>query len=429
MLHLIKSSRTCTRSLFLVPRSTCFATLVKNSTKNKTKHKIQEAEFEPIIQGKIKHLNLWNSPLSWQRDIANKLNSQKCPQCKKTKSRLDHKDDVHSCSSCGFNIYCSDECLSLAREKHDKICHILRDIHLDEIKFKNINTKIMNDTMPNLDTLKFQDIRSWDNILQIGGKYNYMNRFWSHLLSFPFTLSYGLSHLTKLSNKTPIHIVILGADSESKLPTIFWKKVINQFFPNNKFQITMIGPAISNNLHLKSIKINDNLSLGYLKGKFHELFPTKNNFEFTNAEYIRTENAEPFTNSDLKTHLISQLYKSEVENFIFPHVYFLPNSGIGSDSTKSNWYPTIQLLSKVRANFGRSIAMFTSFNDNDHHKDITFIENYFKEHKLEKIWVVKDIKNPFKSLRYGVRTPGEDDIIEILKVNDKLSILMLPQRT
>jgi hypothetical protein len=138
-------------------------------------------------------------------------------------------------------------------------------------------------------------------------------RMLTSLLTYPLTLAHGIE--TIYGSKRPnLNVLLLGARSESSLPLKWWAECLHACSSSN-INITMLGPGlqITNNLEIlldfpnsetKKLRIA-NLKKNYCR--FHD----------------HLESVKMIQSNDL---------------------FVLFNPGIGSDSQKQFWQPTIELL-------------------------------------------------------------------------------------
>lgn len=351
--------------------------------------------------------------------FSNQFRQQPCAECGGAK-----KQD-HVCGQCGFNLWCSPECeVKAVKSKNHTLCPRLRRVHKDQVLFRSTTSEEFKKSTPSFANLKAGTIEHWDELFDKQPYYNdvernYVRRFWSAMLTYPMTLAMGLRHLSKIKSDT-VHICVLGAANETIVPPEYWHGVLNEYFPGKQILITMIGPAIPVRYHDKCLTPKDVsadvMSIGWLKGHFHQFFAP--------GEFDKET-------PDVRNHLMQGLHP-KTDNWVPPHVYFLPNSGMGVDHTSSNWQPTLKTLMRLKTepSEGRPLLLMSSFNDDDQADDLRAIDKLYKEHGKEPNWIVPPKRNPFQSKVHGIRVDYSEKGrgTELLRSNGNIAMLLLPTR-
>lgn len=154
----------------------------------------------------------------------------------------------------------------------------------------------------------------------------------SALLTFPLTLSYGLSQIFPAEHKVEaLNILVVGARSESSLPMVWWREMLCANSNAATHNIRMVGPGLQQN---KSVYGSATTGVAITKSDSN----TKKTLSVTN-NYTMT--------ADKKLHTdFSALHEHPEHNKLlrWADVFVLFNPGYGNDTLKELWEPTIKQL-------------------------------------------------------------------------------------
>jgi hypothetical protein len=174
----------------------------------------------------------------------------------------------------------------------------------------------------------------------------------SSLLTFPLSLSYGLSYLFPHTNayghadgpadgptadRNKLNVLVLGARSESSLPALWWRELLSKSGTN--INIRMLGPGLQQNKSLSMSNVSnvsnmsnmskyESISVGGVEGV--RSLQIENNFPALDDMKLFHDNADA------------------MGLMLWADVFVLYNPGYGTLRLKDSWSPSLRLLLQTR---------------------------------------------------------------------------------
>lgn len=240
----------------------------------------------------------------------------------------------------------------------------------------------------------------------------------SSLLTFPLTLSYGLSLLFRIPGLPPqvLHsddapqfkrnVLIVGARSESSLPHAWWRELLYSHHSAmlKELNIRMIGPGLQqskrNASHTStstcSIKLSDQANEAVSK--------------------VLNVTVNSSADSDGKRHEDFNLlheHPERMELLQWADAFVLFNPGIGNEYLKGYWDPTIRLLLSTR-----KPILCTAYGMHDLRRDLNCLDAISAEEDDQDLgepleFAFPPHENPFKSWKRTIdpKEEGDDGIV------------------
>jgi hypothetical protein len=195
--------------------------------------------------------------------------------------------------------------------------------------------------------------------------------FLSHLLTYPLTLSYIMSsRLPLVQNDRPQKIAIVGARSESTLPSVYWKELVvsQQRRQQPSIELDFVGPEVMKRSNAvprqTTTTVDDESSL--------VMPPT-----FVYSPNYLTD----IPGDRLKEYDTIVLF----------------NPGLGHPHLKEGWSQSLEVLKSLASTNNANVNLFTTCHSNyDMERDVEVLSQYFSPDCLE----VRI--NPFASRRGDV---------------------------
>jgi splicing suppressor protein 51 len=212
----------------------------------------------------------------------------------------------------------------------------------------------------------------------------------SSLLTFPLTLSYGISYLFPHGSYGPtadkLNVLVLGARSESSLPALWWKELLAHSGKIANFNIRMLGPGLQLN---NSLGKHDRLSVGGA------------------ARSVQIENNFPAADCD-----DMKLFHGHAEAMPllrWADVFVLYNPGYGTQALKESWAPSLRLLLMTR-----KPVLCTAYGSHDLRRDLSFLDEITMQEDDQDLgepidFLIPPHENPFKSFKCTIDPKEEGD--------------------
>eukprot|EP01038_Epipyxis_sp_PR26KG_P009112 gene9112-12291_t len=251
----------------------------------------------------------------------------------------------------------------------------------------------------------------------------------SSLLTFPLSLAYGIHKLfptqeeeVKQINsfyRNHLNIAILGARSESSLPTVWWSEIFYQYHSSfANIYVDMYGPGIITSTKTKSNNDSSGTPSPHTISWISPLTGDRRNISLlVDHQYSFVHHYHDNKNQNQNILLNKKVLFHDMNDcndvLQWADIIVLYNPGFGSLALKSSWENTMRLLIQ-----SRKPVICTAHGISDAQRDLRALDKLSLEEDDQELgesieYILPPHENPFKSFKrtYDVNETNESKIV------------------